>query len=297
MTFRDVRSSVFETHAKGDYQASLDAIDAYRGESDDEQFDLSFWRVCLLSRLGRTDDACAEFSRRMDQGSWWGEGMLQDPDLENMRSHPEWQRLVNASIKRARGEVNGPRSPIDKSPQGDVRATLVAFHGGAERPDMMVDRCASAVERGWRVVALHGTAPAAAERFGWPLTNCEQVVTQQLEEVGDLVAPIMIGFSQGGGLAGHLAWSGHIASAGVILVAPAMGIRGVPIPSPKLAPVKTYLLVGSDDWALDDSRHAAEALDQSGAPVRLDVRPGMGHDWPFDFDEILQRGMEWILNG
>jgi len=67
MTFRDVRSSVFETHAKGDYQASLDAIDAYRGESDDEQFDLSFWRVCLLSRFGRTADARAEFSRRMDQ--------------------------------------------------------------------------------------------------------------------------------------------------------------------------------------------------------------------------------------
>jgi hypothetical protein len=156
MTFRDVRSSVFETHAKGDYQASLDAIDAYRGESDDEQFDLSFWRVCLLSRLGRTDDACAEFSRRMDQGSWWGEGMLQDPDLENLRSHPEWQRLVNASMKRARSELNVPRSPIDKSPQGDVRATLVAFHDGAERPDMMVDRCASALERGWRVVALHG---------------------------------------------------------------------------------------------------------------------------------------------
>lgn len=250
-----------------------------------------------MSRLGRTDDACAEFSQRLDVGSWWGEGMLQHPDLVNMRSSPEWQRLVNASLERARGESNVPRFPIDKSPKGDVRATLVAFHGGAERPELMLDRCASALERGWRIVGLHGTDPAASEGFGWPRTNSEQVVTHQLEEVGDLVAPIMIGFSQGGGLAGHLGWSGFIASAGVILVAPAMGIRGVPIPNPKLAPVKTYLLVGSDDWALEDTRHAAEALDQSGVPVRLDVRPGMGHDWPGDFDEILQVGMEWILNG
>jgi predicted esterase len=297
LTFHDVRSIVFENHAKGDYQASLDAIDAYRGESDDEQFDLSFWRACLLSRLGRIDEAWAEFSQRLAVGSWWGEGMLQDPDLENMRSHPEWQRLVNASMERARGEVNVPRSPIDKSPRGDVRATLVAFHGGAERPEMMVDRCAFALHWGIRIVALHGTAPAASERFGWPLTNSEQVVTRQLEEVGDLAEPIMIGFSQGGGLAGYLAWSHHVASAGVILVAPAMGIRGVPIPNTKVAPVKTYLLVGSDDWALEDTRHAAEALSRSGVPVRLDERQGTGHDWPEDFDKILQDGLEWILNG
>ncbi|HUP16696.1 MAG TPA: hypothetical protein VM848_11680 [Acidimicrobiia bacterium] len=119
----------------------------------------------------------------------------------------------------------------------------------------------------------------------------------QLEEIGNVAGPILIGFSQGSGLAGYLAWSGQVASAGMILVAPAMGIRGVPIPNQKLAPVKTYLLVGSDDWALEDSRHAAKALDQSGVPVRLDVRPGMGHDWPEDFDKILQDAVEWILSG
>ncbi|HUP16695.1 MAG TPA: hypothetical protein VM848_11675 [Acidimicrobiia bacterium] len=110
MTFRDVRSTVFETHARGDYQASLDAIDAYRGEGDDEQTDLSFWRVCLLSRMGRIDEACAEFSRRMDQGSWWGEGMLRDPDLENMRTHPKWNGLVNASLEFAQREASVARS-------------------------------------------------------------------------------------------------------------------------------------------------------------------------------------------
>jgi hypothetical protein len=61
--------------------------------SPEEITDLAYWRMCLLSRLGQIDEAYREFVRRLDDGYWWGELNLADPDLENVRSHPEWQRL------------------------------------------------------------------------------------------------------------------------------------------------------------------------------------------------------------
>jgi alpha-beta hydrolase superfamily lysophospholipase len=176
-----------------------------------------------------------------------------------------------------------------------VRATLVLLHGGAGRPGTIIDRYTAGLEHGCRLLALHGTEPYATGRFGWPLEDAERVVLSQLSAFPWLVSPIVCGFSQGAGLAGHLAWTGTVDCIGTILVAPALGIRGVPIPSPHHSAVPTYLLVGTDDWALDDVRHAANALERSGVPVTLDERAGLGHEWPVDFDVTLLRAIDWIL--
>ncbi|MGH8927698.1 MAG: alpha/beta hydrolase [Acidimicrobiia bacterium] len=296
VTFEEARKSVFESYGGGDYETGLQAIDRYASKNDDEVSDLSYWRMCLLSRLDRVEEACAEFAQRLDQGFWWGDFFLLDTDLDQVREHPEWRRLATLSLDRARETKRVHRSPIDLLPDSPLATSLILFHGGAERPDMMINRCSEMVHQGCRLVALHGTEPSASARFGWPLGDSEQVVSSQVHEVGELVRPILVGYSQGAGLAGYLAWGQHLHCAGVVLVAPAWGIRGVPIPTHRLAPVRTYVLAGGEDWAIEDTRHATDALETSGVPVLLDERPGLGHDWPEDSAAILSRAIAWMLN-
>jgi predicted esterase len=145
------------------------------------------------------------------------------------------------------------------------------------------------------MLALHGPEPYASNRFGWPLEDCEQAVIDQFASAGEVVTPILMGFSQGAGLAGWMAWSGRVPAQGVILVAPAMTIRGVPIPSKTLTPVPNYFLVGTDDWVMGDTRRAAEGLNLSCAPVRLEERVGMNHEWPRNSGEWLRRAIDWVM--
>lgn len=290
-----MRNIVFESHGRGDYEAALQAIEEHQASTEDELVDLAYWRMCLLSRLGSLEEACSVFASSLDRGFWWSEDVLLDPDLDNLRSMPKWAPLVNASVGQAAYARGVRRDPIDLKPSNQVRTTLVLLHGRAERPQLMIDRCASGSDHHTRLLALHGPEPYASNRFGWPTDNCETVVIHQIAAAGGVTTPILVGFSQGAGLAGWMAWSGRIPARGVILVAPALNIRGVPIPSAALAPVPTYLLVGTDDWVLDDTRRAAQGLEASGASVRLEERKGLGHEWPPASSEWLPRAINWVM--
>ncbi|HEU4751019.1 MAG TPA: hypothetical protein VFT54_08170 [Acidimicrobiia bacterium] len=296
MTFAELRSLVFGSHGLGDFQAGLDAISIYVPGNEDERVDLAFWRMCLLSLLGRLEEACDVFAESLDDGHWWSEAVLQDPDLDNVRSALDWQRLAAVSVSHAEAAKRVDRLPIDLATSNRVRATLVLLHGRAERPQTMIDRCASAAEDDLRMLALHGPEPYASNRFGWPLEDCEQAVIDQIAAAEEVVTPILVGFSQGAGLAGWMAWSGRVPARGVILVAPAMNIRGVPIPSSALPPVPTYIEVGTEDWALGDTRRAAEGLTISGAPVRLEERAGVDHEWPPNSGEWLPQAINWVMD-
>jgi hypothetical protein len=122
--------------------------------SPEEITDLAYWRMCLLSRLGQIDEAYREFVRRLDYGYWWGELNLADPDLENVRSHPEWQRLEQLSLDRAREARSVSRPPIDLRPRGAERATLILLYGAGSHPRFMIERCASGLDNGCRLLAL-----------------------------------------------------------------------------------------------------------------------------------------------
>lgn len=289
-----MRDVVFAAHGRADYRSGLDVIDAYAAESPEEVSDLAYWRMCLLSRLGETEEACAEFARRLGEGFWWGEAILADTDFDNVHNHTRWKQLVSVSLSRAAEVSSEPRHPIDVRPPGVVSDTLVLFHGAGSHPRFMIDRYRSAVEYGYRLLALHGTERMSSHRFSWSAVKAEEAALSQLSEVGSPEQPILSGFSQGAGVAGHLAWAGKYRAGGVVLVAPSLGIRGVPISSRAIRATPTYILAGGDDRAIEDIRRGAAALRASGVPVHLDERPNLGHDWPADFTETLHRAVNWI---
>ncbi|NIA25364.1 MAG: hypothetical protein GWP04_07310 [Gammaproteobacteria bacterium] len=294
MDFSELRRLVFSTHGRGEYQAALDAVDRYETSNPDEIADLAFWRMCLLSLVGRTDEACVEFARRLDEGLWWGEPLLADHDLDAVRDDPEWQRLAAVSVARAQEATTGPVEPVAVRPDGEFVGTLVLLHGFGWRPQSILDWYRPALGRGYRLVALHGTLPVATGRFAWPADNPEAVVISQLHDVGDPEHTVLSGFSQGARIAGHLAWSGRVDTAGVFLVAPAFGPRGAPTPDTVQRPVPTAILAGSEDRRIEEIRRVAKDLEGFGVPVRYDERSDLGHEWPDDFAETLEATLDWL---
>jgi len=159
---------------------------------------------------------------------------------------------------------------------------------------MIIDRCRSALDAGYRLVGLQGSEPLASNRWSWPLDRGPEVALGQLASLDLAERPIFVGFSLGAGLAGHLVWTGQWQVGGLVLVAPAFAIGGSPIPNDRLVPVPTLIVAGAQDPRIANTRQVARNLADSGVPTRFVERADLGHDWPAGFDHILLEAADWF---
>lgn len=97
-SFGDLRAEMFAHYSEGEFQEALDLIRAFEPESRSQREDVVFWSMCLMSRLGSTDDALSIFSQGLEEGFWWSEPMLRDSDLDRLREDPRWSELVEQSL-------------------------------------------------------------------------------------------------------------------------------------------------------------------------------------------------------
>ena len=107
---------------------------------------------------------------------------------------PQWAPLLVTSIGRAEAAKRVSQPLVDLVPSDEIRTTLVLLHGRAERPQIMIDRCAPLAGYGCRLIALHSPEPYASNKFGWPLEDCEQAVIDQIATAHAVHAPIHLGF-------------------------------------------------------------------------------------------------------
>ncbi len=59
--------------------------------------------------------------------------------------------------------------------------------------------------------------------------------------------------------------------------------------------MRLYLVVGEKDQYFDRARRFYETAKAAGMAVHLEVRPGLGHELPNDFDRTLVAGLEFLV--
>lgn len=60
--------------------------------------------------------------------------------------------------------------------------------------------------------------------------------------------------------------------------------------------IRLYLVVGDKDHVFDRAMDFCEVLKSRGMAVQLEVRPGLGHEFPHHFDRSLIAGLEFLLS-
>ena len=76
-SFAELRESLSELYFQGRYREALELLEGYEPADQSEDEDILFWRMCLRSRLGDTDNALSVFSQALDRGHWWSERIAQ----------------------------------------------------------------------------------------------------------------------------------------------------------------------------------------------------------------------------
>lgn len=301
MTFKELARRVFGLYQSGAYAAALELIEAQTGHFPDHGEVLAFFRICLLSRAGRLDEAMATLSRALDQGYAYSSSQLhEDDDLVNLRLRPEFGELASEAARRYVDRCPPPPPPSEFSPQrlGKPAGLVVALHGN--------HATAAGSERWWRPAADLGWSvwlPESAERDAdGPVWNDRTIASSNL--AAQLEAPpyervILAGFSRGAEQALWMTLTGAVPAIGCIAVAPSPnppGFYRAAIAKGRARGVRAAILIGADDTAYRAPGLAlAAALEDGGVACECVTIPDMGHAFPPDFGSThLVRALDFV---
>jgi predicted esterase len=307
--FHALAERMFTLHERGHYLEAIAVVRAAADQFPDRAERTTYWMACLHCRLGELDQAIATLQEGLARGLWWSPEMLgDDPDLAPIRLRVEFATIVAACDDRrlAAQSAAGPDLQVVRPSRPDRQSPLlIALHWRGLR---FADFAAW-----WRPAARHSVVvalPRSSQQlgmhaFGWDDRERarDEVAAAYVElcttEAFDPRKVILAGASQGAALAMRLALAGDLVPAtGFIAVVPA--IRDPEELAPEIEAgarrgIRGWLLTGERD----ESRHAIEGLHarltQAGVSCRLEVVPGLGHDFPADFAGRLPAAIDFVL--
>jgi len=214
----------------------------------------------------------------------------------------ECRRRQEAAQGRARPELKviepagGPRA---ESP------LLVALHYAGGNAEDFAGYWQIAVEEGWLVALPQSSQICYEDGYWWAdREKGKREVLDAFEQIKqdysfDSQKVVLAGASQGGTLAMLLALEGTIPSRGFLSVVPGMRedtlqeLLSLLDSAPR--DLRGWILTGERDYCVALARRFHGEAVQRGFRWELLVEPGMGHEFPQDFDLKLRKALAFLL--
>jgi predicted esterase len=278
---------------------------------------LNYWRVCFAARLDAFEQANHILEAALASGLWYSEAILrQSPSLAPLQGNDEFERLVDISLKMKEAD------PLEQLPLLVVRAegacgpddekgcpVFLFLHGNDDTAQAHLKRWHYLSTQGWLVALPQSSHAFWSGSYAW--TDYETAAKEVEGHYAKLAAQyaldpeqiVLGGFSMGAEVALGLALSGRIKAHGFILLGP-----GGPFMDDleKWAPflegarergLRGVILMGLDDQTIpqDNVRTLVEKLNDNGVPTDFKTFPGLGHEYPEDFDAVSREALKFII--
>lgn len=311
MPFSDFQTEFFRLYNSGSHARALEWLRTAGTTYPQQAATLYFWRICLLSLLGRGDEAVAALEEGLELGLWWAESLLrQDADLVSLQGRPDFENLVLMSGDRqvqvqAQSEaamlVYGP----EDQPDGPA-PLLIALHSQYGDAQGMAERFKHLTASGWLVAVPQSSQIAYPGGYVWDdrvraRHEVLGLVDQLREEAWiDEQNVVVAGFSQGGALALELVLRGEIQACGVLGIAPYLhetsSIEQIPA-GWKANGLRAWLVTGGRDKNQQVFTGVEQLLARRGVRYHREHYPELDHDFPTDFPACLRRALRYFLEG
>jgi predicted esterase len=313
-SFEELQQQFVEYHGKPEtQQAAYDMLTEAVPHFPEQANILYNWRYCAAALLGKSDLALEIMQASIDAGFWWGEDYLRtDEDLKSLQDLPEFNRLVEVS-EGLRQDAQAAAKPVALPLPVPADATqafplLLALHGNTQNADNSAEFWESAVDQGWLTVLLQSSQVFGPEMYVWDdlELGAREIKThyQQLceEHKVDPAQVVISGFSKGGEMAIWLALKEIMPVAGFIAVNPGGPfIQDVDNWLPILEKCKTtsdmrgFFVAGENDPSVENIKTLHEMLVSRGMKCELVITLEIAHDFPEDFDQVLARALEYLM--
>ena len=305
-------TSVLIDHKK--FDEALVLIEQGAPELQGREFEVSDLTMKILFEAGRTEEAMTAWEKGLDEGFFY----FVVPRFATYNDVRNSDRFKNAldQNNRLRDIAHGEAKPEFKmvtpasySP-GKSYPLLIVIHGGNQSIVKAMDTWDPSVIGDDLLIAyVQSSMQADTKSHRWDLNGVGiyQLPTAQAEVIGlyeeiieqysvDTGQVSLAGFSQGGNLALIMAAEGTIPARGFVAGCPA--IRSpVALETAQAAAargVQGTIFVGSKDWTAAAVQTTVANFNEAGLPVNHIVMEDKGHEYPENFEEVLQKAIKQI---
>ncbi len=314
-TYHDFHDEAMALYNEQKFGAMYDLLTAEgeRFTEPEQVYEVLYLRSCTAARTERPELALSLIRESLDRGLWHGEEVLRmSPSWQPLQGNPEFEKLAEESLAMAREASAGPQMEV-LEPEGGCRSdnpcpVVMALHGNGSNIAQTLRGWRPALEMGWALAAVQSSQMAGPTTFIWD--NRETALRELGAHYAALVSEysidpkrvVLAGFSMGGETALRAALTGTVPVKGFVLLGP--GGPGIDAPeewAPLIEKAKDrgmrgYVLLGEADESVphDAIRRIVEMLNEGGISTRLEIIPGIRHDYPPDFADYARRALAFI---
>jgi len=296
-------------YGQGEFVPALDLLGRHP-EMFEQQAILYHWRMCLAARAGEPDQAIGALRDALEHGYAYPAALIRDDaDLASLQGRAAFEELAQLSLQRAARDERQARPELVLVAPATERMQraplLLGLHGNSQNARVAVRDWSPILDRGWLLACAQSTQVLTTDAYVWNDLPRGAADVQRLYSTLDIGAAIdpgrvvMGGFSMGGGLAIQMAVTGAIEARGFVVFGPYL---------PDLEPLRPHLdaaaargLRGYIVMGLQEAPEGQELirgiltfLNAHGIPCELEERPEIGHSFPADLDQVLDRALAFL---
>lgn len=317
--FLSFRSLVFQRYEEKRFDDILE-LAREAGEKFPQHYsETVYWTACTRSVMGQPDQAIATLEAAMERGACWHPAFMgRDPDFEPLRSQERFQAILRRSGNMIDAlDVKSRPDVLIYPPDGAAAdpPLLMALHGGADTAQQFSGHWTFATKLGLLVAIPQSSQHRMTEHFWWgdPYSTSDRGSNRARQDLTTVyekhLAPCQLdrhrtvlgGISQGGALAIDLALEGRIFPIkGFIAVVPAIHDVDHLLLFAEAAAARRlrgWILVGEKDWGLPNITKFHREATRRGLECHLEAAPGIGHEFPADFEPRLKSALDFVLPG
>lgn len=313
--FEDLQEQIQENFRNGEYQMVLELASKYSSQYPEESPLLHYWRICSAARLGDTSQALSLLHEVVDEGYWYGEVLLRkSPSLKPLQGLEEFERLVELNNEKRAENQSSIYPLITIRPEGECQSgslacpLLIGLHGNGSMAQASVDFWRSAANAGWLVGVPQSSQAMWKDAYIWDdLEISKREIRQDYEKLIDQYAVdrdrvVLAGHSMGGEVAIWLALSGAVAVSGFIAVGPGGPFMDETVNWQEIIEqnreqaLRGYIIAGEKDTSISHTniQVLVDMLNSAGIECKLEVLPGVGHEFAPEFEPAILRGLDFI---
>ena len=306
LSFDELTDQMTNLYRESRYADALEIVEQNAGRFPEHSARTTFWKMCLLSLCGRSNDVVSVFQKGLDAGLWWSHIRFQDPDLNAVRDLAEFKRLMAISLEKYQeARTHTERDQVillPGAPESGSYPLLIALHGGGGKKESNLEYWEVARQKGWLVLSPQSTQPVDPGAYCWD--DSEQGLADILfyfEEVSkeypiDPQRVVIAGFSQGSGMAIYAALGEIVNACGFLAIGTYLADPSSLRPLAKQAKsVRGYFITGEQDRFLDRIREIQKILKQNNIPFTEESYSDLGHEFPPHFGSSFDKAIDFIF--
>jgi len=311
--FQEKEKQILNLYSQKRYGEALATANELLRNNPGKEGILYYYAYCIQNLMGDREEALALMEEAVQNGYWADPKQLQEePDLQSLRGDARFKAVVkkNSDLAEECRIKSKPvlkiLEPSDYNPGSSQPLPLIiALHGNNQSAEDAIEEWKFMADKGWLVATPQSSQEVLSGAYVWndfmisiPEIKAHLEYIHEKYSIDDEKS-IIAGFSMGGALAAKLCLGQIIPFKKFILMGPYLDN-----PSELETPVQTfssekgrgYLIVGENDSeCLEGTKQLYRMLEGNGIGCRIDIIPGIAHEYPENFQQLVERNLEFLL--